>query len=102
MSKPHGTVSGVPFWFIPDQRCPKCGRRHDSASAFDPKQPPEPGAGMYCGGCLTLLVFAEDMKLRLATAEETKTAEANDFFRFCRVFTEIGRDAERRRKGHKA
>lgn len=97
--KPHGEVSGVPFWFIPDQRCPRCGRRHDSAASVEGQ--PVPGAAMFCGGCLTLLVFGPGLLLREATPGELAAIEADPKERaryaFLRWFTQVGRDARGRR-----
>lgn len=95
--KPHGTVAGVPFWFIPDQLCPNCGRRHDSAAAFDPAHRPQPGAGMFCGGRLKLLIFREDLRFRLATQAELEAIEKSprerNLFAWHRWFTEVGKRA---------
>jgi len=100
-AKPHGTVAGLPFWFIPERYCPECGRRFDSLASLCHQQGPEEGAGVFCGGCLTLLVV-EGTGLRRATAEELAEIRADPVkraeFAVYREITAQGRRAERKQR----
>lgn len=51
---------------MPDQRCPRCGKNLNRSSPVD-NQPlaPVPGDFTVCVGCVAILQFDEQMKLKV-------------------------------------
>lgn len=55
---------------IPPQHCPNCGELFEYASALDHTNLPKPGCLVVCGYCASVGVFADDLSIRVPTAEE--------------------------------
>jgi hypothetical protein len=56
---------------ITETQCPECGHVLDAAEAVDdPEVRPSPGDLSICIKCSAILIFTEDMSIRLATDAE--------------------------------
>jgi hypothetical protein len=62
---------------IPDMLCPACGHHFTHAApADDSTTAPEPGDITVCIRCASLMVFGDDMRLRLPTPAEDAECRA--------------------------
>lgn len=55
---------------LKEDQCPHCGHTFDCASSERKEQVPEPGDVSVCLYCTGFMIFNEEMKLRVLTAEE--------------------------------
>lgn len=58
-------------------KCPVCREVLDGATDFFKAHVPEPGAVSVCGYCGQLLIFAEDLTVRIPTALELREIQAS-------------------------
>jgi hypothetical protein len=64
---------------IPQSICPSClYTMHLAANADGQEGPPVPGDATLCWNCGQLLLFADDLTLRLANAAEIREYMANE------------------------
>lgn len=58
--------------------CPACGYRLDAAQDADGNSRPASGDVSFCFGCGTILIFTDDMAVRLATDTELDELAKDD------------------------
>ncbi len=72
--------------------CPRCGARFTIASCSpkdkNGKYPPAPGDWSICLTCMGLLVFDEEMNMRVPTPREEVDMEEHEVLRLYREFLE--------------
>lgn len=56
----------------PSTPCPLCARELDAWTASDGGEGPSPGDASLCAYCHVLLVYNDDLTLRLPTREEAE------------------------------
>jgi hypothetical protein len=55
---------------VPRSACPDCGAVSNGAASYGSNSRPEPGDPTLCFACGALLMYADDLRLRLPTGAE--------------------------------
>ena len=70
---------------IAPSACPTCGRENDAATHLTKDVGPSSGDATICFGCRDILVFAEDLSLRLPTDAELERLPLLEISRYQRA-----------------
>jgi predicted RNA-binding Zn-ribbon protein involved in translation (DUF1610 family) len=81
----------------PEQKCPKCGKKLDSASSVKGNHKPEAGDFTVCISCNSILTFETGLTLSMASDAELRKLSPAELFDLVRTQTAI-REMHRQRQ----
>ena len=74
---------------LPEQFCPYCFHRLDSATSFDTEESPQPGDFTVCISCANILRYGEGMSLHASSLMEIPAHSRMEFAKMvglCKMF----------------